>query len=982
MNKIYKTVWSAARGCAVAVNEMCRAYGVGGTGVNRKPVEERKSDCGRKFVPSALMTALAGVFILWGGSVEAAKTFPTDCASVGGTMKDGVCHVGDGTQGGTVLEEVKDVWTITEGDLTIQGGSRGNAYGIGYIGPYSASGTIRNEGSGTLAILGGSATYAFGIYVCAWNYGSTGSIINEGSGTLLIQGGSGALAAGFDTIAYMIGSTGSIINEGSGTLTIQGGTGPGAFGIANFARDSGSTAIISNGEKGTLNILGNVASNTYGIGPMTAGSTTKARIENAGVMNLNKNAIEKFGKGDTLITNKASGTVNAEAEAIFSKTQGPEVYEQPVIRVYSVDGGQWVSKETKLSSFQTSKQSLTWSLKEDWAAHSVWEDGGKLVITDVMEGSTSAQQITAVFQEKFGTGTSITFLGEHDDASEEMGMPKFTAAIANDLIAQGFGGAVVTNFDLDVSSDDGTAQHVTVGQSGPNGITDSVGFRQILGASAVSVRGGKTLTLVGTIEGEDLVDGGGKVDLNNGTLRLGLNAGKAETTGYLTGVSIVNDSKVTAENGWFRMDKLSGAGYVNVAENGRVYAGEMNVTGSVKNEGTLSADSLTVKGSLTSSKTLKSSGTISVDEGSKLIADGSVVADKLDVRGVMLLGKDAKVYTGAAAMDVLRRENAQAAAEIDRVEGKTEVNTMSVLDRIVAESMKKPEAGETGSTQGEGENGASSSGSSAAAPYRRAAPVLPKDAQAFAAFDAVNRIASHIDAGGTPDADGLWVNLLAGESEFGVRSGSKFEMKSDGAVIGAEAKIAPSWQIGAAFSYLDGEIDSGFAKNNWRSHGLHAYVRFKEGDFGLKGSAGWLHGTTETAEDLDADVWHAGVRAEYDVFKGPFSVTPFVGARLMVGSFDGAASQTVVNVPLGVKLAGELSTAGWTVVPMLEASYVRSVGDTLADDVRVLPENAFTGALSLKAEKDAWTGELSFRGAVGSRDYADRSFTAKIGLAF
>ena len=982
MNKIYKTVWSAARGCVVAVNELCRAYDVGGNLGNRKPVEERKWDGGRKFVPSALMTALAGVFVLWGGNVEAAKTFPTDCASVGGTMKDGVCQIGDGTQVGTVLGEVKDVWTLTEGDMSIQGGSRGNAYGIEYIGPDYASGTIRNEGSGTLAILGGSATYAFGIYVCAWNYGSSGSIINAGSGALLIQGGTGTFAAGFDTIAYMMGSTGSIINEGSGTLTIQGGTGLGAFGIANFARDSGSTALITNAEGGTLNILGNVASNTYGIGPMTAGSTTKARIENAGVMNLNKNAIERFGKGDTLITNKSTGTVNAEAEAIFSKTQGPVVNKQPEINLYMANGGEWVSKETTLSSFQTSEQSLTWSLKEDWADHSVWEDGGKLVITDVMAGSTSAQMITAAFQEKFGTGTSITFLGENDDASEDMEMPKFTAAVANDLISQGFGGAVVTNFDLDVSTENGTAQHVTVGQSGTNGITDSIGFRQILGASAVSVRGGKTLTLIGTIEGEDLVEGGGKVDLNNGTLRLGLNAGTAETTGYLTDVSIVNDAKVTAENGWFRMNKLSGAGYVTVAENGRVYAGAMNVTGSVKNEGTLSVDSLTVKGKLESSKTLKSSGTISVDAGSKLSANGTVVADKLDVKGVMILGKDVKVYTGAAAMDLLRRENAEAAAEIDRVEGKTEVNTMSVLDRIVAESMKKPDAGETDSSRGGDGSSAENSAAGGASSHRRAAPVLPRDAQAFAAFDAVNRIVSDIDAGGTPDANGLWVKLAVGESEFGVRSGAKFKVDSDGTVIGVEAKLAPSLKVGAAFSYLDGEIDSGFAKNNWTSCGLHAYAQYREGDFGLKGTAGWLRGTTETADDLDADVWHAGVRAEYDVFKGPLSVTPFTGARLMTGSFDGIASQTVVNVPLGVKLAGELSTAGWTVVPALEASYVRSMGDTETDDLRVLPKNALEGILSLKVTTGAWSGELSYRGAAGSNDYEDRAFTAKVSMTF
>ena len=187
---------------------------------------------------------------------------------------------------------------------------------------------------------------------------------------------------------------------------------------------------------------------------------------------------------------------------------------------------------------------------------------------------------------------------------------------------------------------------------------------------------------------------------------------------------------------------------------------------------------------------------------------------------------------------------------------------------------------------------------------------------------------------------------------------------------------------GAAFSYLDGEIDAGALKNDWSSYGLTAYAHYRAGDFGLKGSAGWLRGTTEAAEDLDADVWHAGVRAEYDVFKGPVRITPFMGGRLMAGSFDGMASQTVVNVPVGVKLAGELMTAGWTVTPALEASYVRSMGDTDAKDVRFLPENAFTGTLSLKAEKGAWSGELSFRGAAGSNDYEDRVFTAKIGMKF
>ena len=541
----------------------------------------------------------------------------------------------------------------------------------------------------------------------------------------------------------------------------------------------------------------------------------------------------------------------------------------------------------------------------------------------------------------------------------------------------------MTNFDLDVSTEDGVTQHVTVGQSGTNGITDSIGFGRILGASAVSVRGGKTLTLIGTIEGEELVEGGGKVDLNNGKLQLGVDAGKTETTGFLSDVSIVNDSKVTAANGWFWMESLSGTGDVAVAENGRVYAGDMAVTGSVKNEGTLSADSLAIKGNLETAKTLKSSGTISVDAGSQFVADGAVVADKLDVKGVLILGKNANVYTGAAAMEQLRKANADAAAEIDRVEGKAEINTMSVWDRIVAESMKDKTETAFGHEEGDDSSvGIASSSSSAISSHRRAAPLLPQDAQAFAAFDAVNRIASEIDAGGTPDADGLWVRLFTGESEFGVRSGTKLKAESDGAVIGAETKINQDLRIGAAFSYLDGEIDAGVLKNDWKSYGLTAYVHYRTGDFGLKGSAGWLRGTTEAAEDLDADVWHAGVRAEYDLFKGPLAVTPFTGARLMSGSFDGMSSQTVVNVPLGVKIAGELSTSGWTVVPALEASYVRSLGDTESEDVRILPENAFTSALLLRVEKSAWSGELSVHGAVGGNVYENHSFMAKVGMKF
>ena len=536
----------------------------------------------------------------------------------------------------------------------------------------------------------------------------------------------------------------------------------------------------------------------------------------------------------------------------------------------------------------------------------------------------------------------------------------FTADTVNELlgdpshagIAQA--GIVFESTTFHAQTGDETAKPLVVGGEAPEGAVSinakRIGFKNIRGAESVTVVDGAELALVGQSSGSashvdadgyagnefELVEGGGAVTLDRGGLRLGVGVGEESTAGSLSNVTMKNGSKIETENMWVRIDSVKGKGDVSLADTGRMYAGDLDVEGNIDNAGTLSADSLKIaNGTLTSTKTLKSSGTITVDASAQLVADGVVAADKIDAKGVVKLGQSISVYTGAAAMQLLEKDHADVAAELDRLEGKTEASTMSVLDRIIAQSMKKnegtdaeQEGSETSSdasSKDDGSSSASSSSTSMSVPSsRRAAPVLPQDAQAFAAFDAVNRVVSGIEEGASADGHGLWVKLLTGESEFGVR----------------------------------------------------------RGDFGLKGSAGWLRGTTESDEDLDADVRHAGIRSEYGFDFGPMTVTPFLGGRVMSGSFDGTATQTVVSVPLGAKLSGRLETAGWSITPALEASYVRSMGDTDAEDVRFLPKNAFEGSLSVKAEKGAWTGEFSYRGAVGNDDYEDRAFEVRIGMKF
>ena len=328
------------------------------------------------------------------------------------------------------------------GTLTIVGGSDSHAYGISENAINSGNGTISNEGEGTLTISGGSANYAGGINFNASHFG-TGTITNTGAGTLTISGGSGPYAHGIYGNAND-GGIGTISNTGAGTLTITGGSGDFAYGIAYNAY--GGTGTITNGEKGTLNIMGNLIAGSYGIGTI-ADRDSVGRLENAGEMNLNKNAIEFFGDGDALVTNKATGTVNAEAEAIFEKTESTSSGDSKIGLLNPSDGAE---DDARIDGFGTSGTVISWDLKDDWANRSVWEDGGVLNVTDVVEGSLAAQQIESAFTALFGTGTALNFLGEDDWASEGVSSSadSFTASIGNALIDQGYAGNIVTNFNL------------------------------------------------------------------------------------------------------------------------------------------------------------------------------------------------------------------------------------------------------------------------------------------------------------------------------------------------------------------------------------------------------------------------------------------------------------------------------------------------------------------------------------------------------
>lgn len=626
MNRIFKTVWNVARRALVVVNEKagigqsrCAAKGEVSDSVEssaaRAIKEKQKNDFG---VPSGLVMALAGVLVLCGGNAEAAKTFPTDCASVGGTMKGGVCYRTEVEGWSTAIN---DDWILETGDFIIQAstGVNGLTYiangdsdtagrlinngkgTISILGPnessghaifaigYDNEGSICNNGIGSVVIKGGDAYASYGIASASdGNVFSVATIANSGDGRLEIVGGKGKYSYGIVTVAE--NGTSIITNTGSGVLAICSGVGEQAHGIKFLSRSA--NASVLNGVSGTINLFGNSEKNSFAIERLSYLSG-EAKIDNRGTLNLGENAIGVFGESAT-VYNRSEGTVNAEVQVMFERDDRSSSENLGVNLLNPKDGQ---NGDTLIPGFNENNSEI-WELKDDWAKHSVWEEGGTLNITDVVEGSLAAQQITTTFTKLFGTGTTLNFLGEDDWASDGISSSadSFTASIGNSLIDQGYAGNIVTNFNLNNASSDGTAQPLTIGTGEGEVIKDSLGFRQVEGVSFVTVNSGKYFALIGLPAGGELIKGGAPVTLDNGMLMLGVTPAESartdsSTAGTLETVTMKNGSKIETENMWVQVASVEGQGNVSLTETGRMHVGNMNVKGNVKNDGTLSADS-------------------------------------------------------------------------------------------------------------------------------------------------------------------------------------------------------------------------------------------------------------------------------------------------------------------------------------------------------------------------------------------------------
>ena len=175
---------------------------------------------------------------------------------------------------------------------------------------------------------------------------------------------------------------------------------------------------------------------------------------------------------------------------------------------------------------------------------------------------------------------------------------------------------------------------------------------------------------------------------------------------------------------------------------------------------------------------------------------------------------------------------------------------------------------------------------------------------------------------------GLMFNLGSGDAD-GTDAGSAAENDFDYYSIGAYAKLS----LGGSFDLL-------------------ADLSFSQLDNDFEAQSG-LQDYGKLTASADADVWSAGLTAQYKFDLNSAAITPHAGLRwtsvdLDDYSVDSAAGRIastdadrmdVFSVPVGVKLTTEYETSGWTISPLLDLTLACNFGDDELDT-----DTVFTGA--------------------------------------
>lgn len=199
----------------------------------------------------------------------------------------------------------------------------------------------------------------------------------------------------------------------------------------------------------------------------------------------------------------------------------------------------------------------------------------------------------------------------------------------------------------------------------------------------------------------------------------------------------------------------------------------------------------------------------------------------------------------------------------------------------------------------------------------------------------------------------LWADVTGERYEADkLDNGGSFRADAGYGTFGADVEVLDGMTAGLALQYGDASLRSSVSgiKNDITSYGLTAYVGQSFGAAKVVGELAWLKSENDITaaqsalnQKLDANIYSAGVRAQYELGAGSFKFVPSIGLRVSrletddmnVGTIKvDDADLTYVQMPISLRITGfEADAAGWSFAPSFKVAYVPTFGDK---EVKVL----------------------------------------------
>ncbi len=218
-----------------------------------------------------------------------------------------------------------------------------------------------------------------------------------------------------------------------------------------------------------------------------------------------------------------------------------------------------------------------------------------------------------------------------------------------------------------------------------------------------------------------------------------------------------------------------------------------------------------------------------------------------------------------------------------------------------------------------------------------------------------NAIANHMSLANerTHDKD-IWAKYIHSRENIDgldiAGMGSQYDATYNGVVVGADLYKKGKAIIGAAFSYVDGDIDGNTTaartENDAKYYGGSIYGGIQDDTSLLMGDISYLHGKNDIDQynsgmnltsDVKTDVFSLGVRAEKSFIAGTGKFVPYAGIRYMhlttgdytnsLGMHYDTDNMNLWLLPVGIKYSADIKNGSWIIRPLAEVGYVWNLGD-------------------------------------------------------